>query len=536
MPHSLLRFVRETRAGATAISAAAVTLMALGATAFMVDHVWLVHQRDLLKSASDAAVIAVTLQLQDLPGPMSDEDAETELHPVAERYVRLNLAPNLSDGARERMTGTLAVSVDIERVRGAVDVTAQADLGGTLLSRWLLDRAGPADLRAGSGAEGSLGATEIALVIDVTGSMASTLDGVRVGGRDPTSRMNIVKRAALDLVDILASHENSTIAVGLVPWTYHARLGGGARTRWETEGWAVYPTERTYPHPTRGPPGSEMYLPELQALPVRGRLPPRCRAWAGCADMRMAGGAPSFSTALPSEEPFTMGYFTTHTSYPDSQYVSYQCQAYTRPESRDRGGEEPLCYDLDRAPAGQNLCGDGDIQPDGPWRVHPQDNCGLPAIMPLNVDLEEVRNAIRNLRSGGSATYSSAGIAWGIRLLTSTWRETWNHAEHPMDPDSGVQKALVLLTDGEDNHRVGALRHRRAGCAAAKDQGIIVFTIAAMHPDEVGATLADELTKCSSQPDDPDGTYVFVNNSTPDRLRQAFANIVTQMIRLRRTY
>ena len=534
---TLFRFVRETRAGATAITAAAVTVMSLFGTALIVDHVWLVDQRDMLKSSADAAVVAATLKLQELPRSMSDEDVRAELQAVAERYIRFNLAENLTEQSRATMLETLAVSIDVNRALGTVGVSANADLGGTLLSRWFLSYAGPPDgTRVDSGAEGSLGATEVVLVIDVTGSMLDNLNGVRVGSDDSSSRINIVKTAAADLIDILNSHDSSAIAVGIVPWTYRVRLNQSTRTSWETKGWAVYPTERTYPHPTRGPPGSDKYLPEMQSLPARNRLPSACRAWVGCPDMRMEGGRPSFSTELPSAEPFVMNFYTHRTSYPDSHYASYSCQSYTRAESRDKGGEEPLCYDLDRAPAGQSLCSSGDIQTGGPWRVQPQDDCGGSAVMPLNSDLAAVRSTIRGLRGSGAATYSSSGIAWGIRLLDPSWRDVWGHAEHPMDVDTGAQKVMVLLTDGEDNHFSNAYTHRRLGCTAAKNQGIVIFTIAAMHPNNVGNTLAEELAKCSSRDDDPSGTYVFVNNSTPEDLKNAFSEIARQMIRLRRTY
>ena len=531
---TVYRFLRETRAGATAIAAAAVTMMTLGAAALIVDQVWLVDQRDLLKSATDAAAIAVTIELQNLPGTISDEDAATQLQPLADRYVRFNLAANLPTAARTKMQETLDVTVVVDRSLGSIDVTANADLGGTLLSNWLLAYAGPEKMEADSGVEGSLGATEIVLAIDTTGSMSYSLDGSTQGG--PTSRMAIVKKAAVDLVDVLESFPNSVVAVGIVPWTWRVRLNASTRARWETEGWAVYPTERTYPHPTRGPPGSDRYLPETQSLPARSRLPQACRAWLGCPDMRLENDRPSFSTTHPSAESFVMNYYTIQTSDADDQYVSYQCQDYTRAESEDQGGEEPLCYDLDSAPSGQNLCSGGDIQSDGPWRVHPQDDCqNSSPVMPLSSNLTAVRRAIRGLDSGGASTYSSAGVAWGIRLLDSSWRDAWGDSVHPMDGTTGVQKVLVLLTDGHDNSRHDAFRHRQAGCTAAKNAGIIVFTIAAMHPNRVGTSFAEELRTCSSATEDPDGTYVFVNNSTPEKLREAFADIVRQMVRLRRT-
>ena len=533
----ILKYLRETRAG-VGISSVLLTLMSFTGVAFVTDHVWLVYQRDLLKNAANSAVIAATLRLQEFPASMSDDEVNSQLQGLAERYLRSNLAGNLPEKSRTRMRETLGVDLNVDRELGTVAVTARADVGGALLLKGIWDLAG-AGITVKSGAEGAIGAaTELVLAIDVTGSMSANLDGDNVGATDPNSRISIVKKAAEDLVDILAAHENSTIAVGLVPWNYRVRLNRATRTQWEADGWAAYPAERTYPHPTRGPPGSDKYLPETQSLPMRARLPSACRAWAGCPDMRVVDAAlrPSFSTALPSTEPFLMNFFTDQTTYPEHQYASYACQDYTRGESRGRGGEEPLCYDLDSAPPGRNLCGSGDIQPDGPWQVSPQDGCGGSEVMPLNPDLDAVRTAVRSLRSGGSATYSSAGIAWAIRLLASSWRDVWGHSLHPMDHNTDVQKFIVLLTDGEDNHFSDAHAHRQQGCTAAKDEGIIIFTIAAMHPRHVGDRLARELRECSSQDEEPDGTYFFVNNGDPDALRKAFSNIGRQMVRIRRTY
>ena len=535
---NVMRFIREARAGATAVTAAAVTVMTVFGAALIVDHVWLVDQRDLLKTAANAASIAATLELRELPRSQSDAEVKRVLQATAERYVRFNLAANLAKELHDRMRDTLVVSIDVNRALGTVGVAAKSDLGGTLLSRWVLDYSGPKDgIAVKSGAEASISTTEVVLVLDVTGSMLDGLTTGRVGRDDPSSRINIVKRAAEDLVTILAAHENSTIAVGIVPWTYRVRLNQSTRSQWVTKRWAVYPTERTYPHPTRGPPASSRFLSEQQSLPAQSRLPSACRAWAGCPDMRVdTDNAPSFSLALPSAEPFVMNFYTHHTSRPDAHYASYACQDYTRSESNRQGGEEPLCYDIDRVPDGQRICGHGDIQTDGPWRVHPQDNCAGAEITPLDSDLEAVRTAIRSLRASGSATYSSAGIAWGIRLLAPTWRDVWGDAEHPMDADSGVQKVIVLLTDGEDNHLNDASAHRQQGCTTAKNQGITIFTIAAMNPANVRSELARELTACSSQADDPDGTYVFLNNSTPAELRAAFAEIGRQLVSLKRTY
>ena len=129
----LLDFLRGTRAGATGIAAAAVTVMGVGGAALIGDHVWLVDQRDVLKTAADAAAVAATLEMKTLPNDLGDDALTTRLRPVAERYVRLNLT-HLPKDRYDRAAGTLVVGVSPNRSAGTVRVTAEADLGGTLFA------------------------------------------------------------------------------------------------------------------------------------------------------------------------------------------------------------------------------------------------------------------------------------------------------------------------------------------------------------------------------------------------------------------
>ena len=89
---AMRRFVRDTRAGATAIAAAAVTVMTVGGAALISDHAWLVDQRDVLKTAADAAGIAATLEMTRLAGEAhTDDELKDVLKPVVKRYILLNL-------------------------------------------------------------------------------------------------------------------------------------------------------------------------------------------------------------------------------------------------------------------------------------------------------------------------------------------------------------------------------------------------------------------------------------------------------------
>ena len=111
------RFLAGTRAGATLIVTAAVAVMSVAAFAFVVDHIWLVDQRDVLKSAASAAAVAATNEMDRrlVPSPdMSQADLTAALTPVARNYLELNLA-YLSTDRLTRAKETLALTVTPNR-------------------------------------------------------------------------------------------------------------------------------------------------------------------------------------------------------------------------------------------------------------------------------------------------------------------------------------------------------------------------------------------------------------------------------------
>ena len=142
-------------------------------------------------------------------------------------------------------------------------------------------------------------------------------------------------------------------------------------------------------------------------------------------------------------------------------------------------------------------------------------------------------------------------MLWGRSLLEHSWKDVWGDAGdvHPVDPTAraseGLRKAIVLLTDGEDTYcgdgnvacedsAVGI--SRTDACTAAKEAGTEIFVIAAMHPDEVSEALGESLRECSSESEQSDVRYAFLNNSTPEDLTAAFAEIANQLRVVRRVY
>ena len=548
-------FVRDTRGGATSIVATLVAVMVVAAAALIVDHNWLFGQRDIIKSASDSAAIAATIEMR-RPGILDKyetDELKKHLKKVAENYVLLNLT-HLSAEQFEEAKGSLEVTVDPDREAKTVRVEVSADLGGTLFSRELpiLDNyEGPEQIDVKAAVEGVSNPIEVVLAIDVSGSMGRRLDGeVAKDGDD--SRMKIVKGAAQSLVDILGPDKDKRIAVGLVPWHAQVRLEKSMRGEWERSGRAKYPKRRHFGATYKcNPANSCTSLADDQDLPPS---PPE--TWLGCLDEQRVDGTghaklPNQAALLnlPSEQnAFAQGIFPAYYGW---AYDCFEPSVTDDLEAKKEFGLQ-LCYGTKSADAHRWVFDNRAAQ-----KFCVTDT---PSILPLTVNEENVKKEISKLkRVDGGQTYSALGILWGLRLLEPGWKSVLGAADaavHPVDPNSengkGVRKAIVLLTDGEDNQcgsgDRSCSRHKSLGisretaCNLAKEAGIEIFVIAAMDPQEVSKSkgLADALRDCSGRKDDPTGKvnptgkYVFINNTSKEDLEDAFADIANQLTIFRR--
>ena len=545
----LRHFIRDTRAGATALVATAITVMTVGASALIVDHLLLVDRRDMLKAAADAAGIAATIEfgrLLDQNSNLTDAEIESTLAPVARRYIELNLG-HLPEDRFTRAKATLAVDLAIDRALRTVDVDAAADLGDTLLSGSLpmLRDAVPSGMtRAAAQSESLVDPVEVVLAIDVSKSMDRRLNSTSRGCTDcPDSRMNVVKRAASRLVDILDPSAENRVAVGVVPWHHFVRLDADTASTWETNGWSVYPTSRLYPwtYTCR----YEECSPPAPAFSQR-TAPSAPEDWNGCLDSDRTGSVhtraalpDSVGDALdtPFDRPFAQAF------YPAGRGHAYECLTTPFPQgatkqfcfsgTRYRYNRYNNTYTVEELNDAKMGCAD--------------DN---PPILPLSNDANDVKTAIDALAPVGDVTDKATGLVWAQSLLESSWNAAWGGGAHPMDPtstdDVELRKVIVLLTDGEDT-KCGVRHNEHCGgtqlgfspseaCSAAKAKGTEIFVITAMHPRLVSDSLAAELRACSSASDDSDGTYVFIGNVTPDDLESAFADIANQLRSVRRVY
>ena len=428
---SARRFVRGTRAGATAIAAAAVTVMAVGAVALITDHVWLVDQRDTLKSAANSASLAATLALNRMlvsDPTVSDADLNAALTLVARRYVELNLS-HLPTARFTRAKQTLVITLAVNRREGRVDVAAEADLGGTLVARALPllgGDTGPATMQATAAVECASTAIEVVLALDVTASMHGKIDKNLSAGGD-NRRLNAVIKAAKALVEELrATCEGRSTAVGIVPWDKTVRVPNAAT--WRQNTWVNMGDNRT------------------------GLIP---SDWAGCVEDRdhdanpldatALASATSLSLDLPSSSPFPVFI------YPDSQGFSVTPMADSIKEDFPNLTDEIK----DDLVAGLEALRDNNWGEEGNrGRGGGNYNCTATSMLPLTTTLGTVDTTLDGIKTSvvmGGGTMAHLGVTWGRRMLASSWRTVWGTSDsvHPIDPvEREVNKVLILLTDG----------------------------------------------------------------------------------------
>jgi Flp pilus assembly protein TadG len=191
------------------------------------------------------------------------------------------------------------------------------------------------------------------------------------------------------------------------------------------------------------------------------------------------------------------------------------------------------------------------VAPVGKSFPSPDNPCPSNTIIPLTSNKTLLHDEIDDLDHGGS-TAGHIGIAWGWYMLSPNFGYLWDADSQPAAYDAeDLIKVAILMTDGEFNtvHRNGVTAKNSGSgsgssnykinqnslngssfnqaeqlCAAMKDQGIVVYTVA-FNVD--GSQAEEIMEECATDP-----SYAY-DPSGGTELKEAFRAIARRISTLR---
>lgn len=249
-------------------------------------------------------------------------------------------------------------------------------------------------------------ALDVVIAMDMSGSMSSSSGS--------TSRIAAARNAATDLVDILFGENGSKdlLKIGLVPWNakVNVMLEGTAYDQSMT----LSTTIGSFTNPVTGVAQSQVFTPNNSPVPLLSSPP---ADWKGC----------------------------VFTRYIDNAFTDDDADVLRGLASLP-GAEWPAWEPI--GPEGEPVSGGTCAMSSGNGECTP---CLRHGITPLQNQKDVIVDAIDDLRSPTGNTNIPQGLGWAWRVLMPDAPFT----EADADPDYALQRAIVLLTDGENYGGVG---------------------------------------------------------------------------------
>lgn len=200
------RLLRDDRGSIVVLFALTLPVL-LGALGLALDVLMAQSLREKLQIAADQAAVAAAAQAD-----------PSRRQAAAERIFAANLA------AQPGLEGARVTRIHVDADQGTVDVDAEVDTPTHFARLFGLDAW---TLRVSSGSIASSGNIEVALSLDVTGSM-----NWAVTGAPSTSKLQAMKQAATTLVDTLLpdAAAQARITIGAVAFNEIVNIGTARRS------------------------------------------------------------------------------------------------------------------------------------------------------------------------------------------------------------------------------------------------------------------------------------------------------------------
>lgn len=422
------------KSGSIAIVFALMFIVCTSLVGGAIDFGRVLSVKSRLQNALDAASLAATVRLVNDPAHDADSAIAT-----AQRHFAVSMAavPGAAlSHSLDPQTQTIALVGTVRLATPFLSV-----LG---IEHVRLEAAAEATGTEGVSGGGSDNEVEIALMLDVTGSMGSSAG-------DGTTKIKALKRAATNFVDILLPETGKPRArIALAPFSANVNLGD------------------TYIQLATGQPlvKTDTSTTEYQCNPVEVCQPATCAHY-------HTNGKNKGQCKKWNDPGCTIQYSTCTATSSSTKYLS-RCIT-------ERTGDERF---TDAEPVGSGLF-------PATWKTSASSaRACTPGdqIVPLTSNKLKLKNTIDEFTANGS-TAGHLGTAWAWYMLSPRWSSVFGgeHMPRPYGAEK-LKKIAVLMTDGEFNLfyakngsgsavQGDSVAQAKALCDGMKDAGIEVYTV-----------------------------------------------------------
>jgi len=400
------RGIADRRASVAMIVAiAALPLILCVGLATDATRLWLVRTR--LQQSVDAAALLAAMET----GTASQVADVQKLFWVNFSRNGFSQAAGSSNAGFMGATSSGAAVTTVDSTH--VQVTAQANVTLTFMS---VAHNGTVSVVGGNAIAQSSAFYEIALALDVTGSMLQGADG-STNPVNPPTKIQAVKTAVANMLSVVYGSTDTVqnLWVSVVPFRGSVNIG-------------------TQNQPWLG----KNYKPQDWSA----------QAWRGCVEARRNG------YDLTEDDPKTQAF--TPLLWPSTYHV----HTYQTCSSSGACTTNYSYGDNDWYAGNTTDTGDGNAKP--PWYsvlpVGPNLGCSNGTVLPLTASKSTVSAQVTNLvaASGGSTVLSQA-LQWAWFTVSPAWQSDWgltparSRSPRPLAySTSNLHKVIILLTDGQN--------------------------------------------------------------------------------------
>ena len=413
--------IADRRASVTVIMAVTMPMLVLFVgLAIDATRLWLVYAK--LQEAVDAAALLAAMEMN-----ASSQTAD------AQKLFWVNFSQNSYSAAAgannvgflgATSSGATVTTVDSTHVQ----VSAQASLALTFMN---IMNNGNARIVAAAATAQPSGYTEVALALDITGSMKSSADS------SGTTKMAAVQNAVKSMLSILYGSADTVpnLWISVVPLRGSVNIGS------QNQAWLA---------------GGAYKAADWSA-----------QAWRGCVEARQNGY--DLTEDDPNKQGFTplrwastyqvhvssSGYYYGYGYYKTYSHGDNDWQAATVTDTGNGDGTTPAWSGL---PVGPNL------------------GCSNGTVLPLTASKNTVGTTVSNLvAASGGGTVLSQGLQWAWFTLSPLWQTDWKLASitagaRPLAYSTpNLHKAIILMTDGNNEWDGNEMSSANQNCSSYSD-------------------------------------------------------------------